>query len=303
MPGSPDLWPDGLIHPILSTTKTRTWRTSSESPNEQNWPKREHREIRSQIAAPAGYKIVSFDYASIQARNVAMESKDHTLVKSFWDRYDIHGDWANRIASICPSWVPGGRRMFKEDKDLFKKYRNIAKNGLVFPSFFGAYPKKIATVCKIPVEAAESLHDDFWTMFPEIKNWHEEIQVSYRENGYVTGLSGFRRRAPISSNEMINAPIQADEAIIVLTAMATLSELGNEALQPNMEIHDDLTFIWRDRDIDENAEKVIDVMLDVPFDWAHNVPIGVEMSVGQNWSDGKAVGEYYSDQWKGMLRP
>lgn len=303
--GAPTLFPDGKLHPIISTTSTRTWRTSSEDPNSQNFPKRTHKEVRSQVVAPEGWKIVSFDYGSIQARNVAMESKDETLVRSFWDRYDIHGDWMRRIAKKCPYWLKEGSLAFVEkDKDLFQHYRYRAKNQMVFPSFFGAQPKKVSSGLGIDLEFAEELHEEFWDMFPDVKTWHVRLKKQYQEHGYVAGCSGFRRRAPLPPNQMINAPIQADEAIIVLDAMIRLSEMEDPRYQPIMEIHDDLTFLWRDEEIEENAEVVVATMLKVPFKWAQIVPIVVEMSVGQDWASTKGIenGEFSSDTWKGRVK-
>jgi uracil-DNA glycosylase family 4 len=307
MPGSPHLYPDGMVHPIISTTTTRTWRTSSEDPNIQNFPKRQTKEVRSQIAAKPGYKVVSFDYGQIQARNVGMESLDAALLKAFWEDYDIHADWTWRIIDKYPEWVPGGRRALKEDKDLFKAKRGDTKNQMVFPSFFGARAKKIASELGIPLDIAEECLDEFWEMFPDIKGWHERIEKFYWKHGYVTGCTGFRRRAPISPNELINAPIQADEAAIVLDAMIRLSKIDHDLLQASMEIHDDLTFIWEEKRIDELAEIVVREMLACPFEWANVVPIVVEMSVGQNWAD-KATdglangGVFRSDKWTGAIR-
>lgn len=297
------VFPDGLLHPIISTIKTRTWRTSSEDPNSQNFPKRENREIRRQIRHPdATMRVVSFDYAGIQARNIAMESLDKKLIDSFWNRYDIHGDWLERIVKIAPEMIKEGAKTLAADKELFKKYRHKAKNGFVFPSFFGAQPPKISAALGISEHKSADLQDELWHMFPEVKVWQKGVVEGYNKHGYVTGLSGFRRHAPVSITELINAPIQADEAIIVLTAMAELCEMGEPRLHPNMEIHDDLTFIWPKGEVERNAETVIDTMLNTPYDWAHVVPIGVEMSVGPDWDAMEAVGEYFSDQWSGRLK-
>jgi DNA polymerase I-like protein with 3'-5' exonuclease and polymerase domains len=66
-----------------------------------------------------------------------------------------------------------------------------------------------------------------------------------------------------------------------------------------MEIHDDLTFVWPKTKLDEYAEYVIGAMLNCSLDWAHKVPIVVEMSVGQTWDKMEATGEYDSDRWNG----
>lgn len=301
MPGSPIIYPDGLMHPVIAVTKTRTWRTSADSPNMQNWPKREHKEIRKQLEPGPGFKVVSFDYAGIQARNIAMESKDKTLVNSYWDGYDIHQDWLDKLVQLYPKWVEGGPAALK-DKELNNKLRNRAKNQFVFPSFFGAGPVSIAAALKVPEEVTRAMHEEFWERFSGIKKWHKRIEKGYYANGYVAGLSGFRRRAPIKYNERINSPIQSDEAAIVCDAMSRLSELGEPQYQATLEIHDDLTFIWPAKKVDEYAEVVIGMMLETPFAWAKTVPLGIEMLVGDNWAEQTEVGKFFSNTWKGTLK-
>lgn len=299
--GSPDLFEDGLIHPIISTEKVETSRTSSEAPNSQNFPMRENKEVRSQIAHPdKNIKVVSFDYAGIQARNVAMESLDKGLIKSYWERYDIHSDWRDRIVKAWPQWG-GGAEVFKADKDLAKHYRYRAKNQFVFPSFFGAQAKKLSAGLEIPEDVTKELREEFFTMFPDIHAWHEDLAKQLKTQGYVNSLAGYRRRAPCSSNEMINAPIQADEAAIVLNAMERISLLGWE-FQPSMEIHDDLTFFWRKDEIKQKSEIVVKEMVSVPFKWAQVVPIQVEMLVGDDWASKKEIGAYSSDDWDGTIK-
>ena len=291
---------DGLFHPIFGTCTTRTWRTSSEDPNIQNWPKRENRIVRSVVQAPPGYKIVAFDYAGIQARNVAMESRDKNLVKYFRDRYDIHSDWMERIIKHYPKWVKGGVKKLK-DPELKKRYRHLSKNKLVFPLFFGSGHTSVASDLKIPLEISRDLSDEFWDEFKGIRAWQDHTRDMYRRKGYVTGLSGFRRRAPVEASEVINTPIQSDESIIVCDAIFRLVMLGDRRFWPNLEVHDDLTFIWQEEEIEKNAETVISVMLDTSFDWAKIVPLGVEMSIGDDWAELKDVGEYYSDEWNGKI--
>lgn len=304
---SPLIFDDGLLHPVTQTTTTRTWRTSSDGPNYQNWNKRdpERREVREQVEPGKRngklYVVVSFDYAGIQARNVAMESKDPGLVEAFRTRYDIHSDWTEQMARINPSWFVEGVKELAKDKKLFKAYRNRIKNEFVFPSFFGAKGTTVAHYMGVDDDVGVKLQKMFWGRFGGVFDWHESLFHNYRKHGYVAGLSGFRRRAPISPNELINTPIQGDEAVIVCDAMARLCELRQPALQPNMEIHDDLTFIWPEDKVDEYARMVLDIMLNCPFEWAQIVPLGVEFSVGPNWFNQKPVGEYFTDTWKGEL--
>lgn len=289
---SENFYSDGMIHPVLSTTTTRSWRSSSEGPNIQNFPKRDEssKEVREQIKHP-NMVVVSFDYASIQARNVAQESLDKTLIDHFWHDYDVHSDWLERIRKRYPKWVSPAQL---KDKNTFKKYRHLSKNKFVFPTFFGAQSYTTSTGLGIPENIAEDLRHEFFDEFPGIKKWHDRLSVMYLELGYVTALSGFRRHAPISGNVLINSPIQSDEAIIVLDAMARLSEMEDSRYQAMFEVHDDISFLWPKNEIDKRAEVVIDAMVNTPFDWAHVVPIEVEMAVGVDWLHMEETGKFKS---------
>jgi DNA polymerase I-like protein with 3'-5' exonuclease and polymerase domains/uracil-DNA glycosylase len=291
--GSP-LLVDGCIHPIISATKVKTWRTSSEDPNIQNWPKRSERaEIRKTVKRE-GFKVVSFDFAGIQARNVAMESRDKKLTDSFITGYDIHAEWSEWLAKEHPPWAPKG---MGSDKNVFKGVRAGVKNQFVFPTFFGAAPTGISKNLQnsgtmiMPVKVVEKAQEKFFSDFPGIKKWHERLKAFYEKNGYVTGLSGHRRYAPVSYNEVINTPIQADESLIVMSAMNALSELDHEKYQASMMIHDDLTFIWPKSQVEKRAEIVIREMTRVRFDWI-NTPLEIEMLVGDSWGDQKEVGKF-----------
>lgn len=300
--GSEWIYPDGMLHPQIKMMATDTGRTSSGDPNIQNFPSRENKEIRTQIRVVPGEIIIAADYAQIQARNVAMESLDKALVQAFWNRYDIHADWVHRITKRYPKWIEGGPKAL-EDATVFKKYRNRAKNQMVFPSFFGAQARKISTELGIPENLGKDLHEEFWDMFPDIKGWHERIIKSYYRTGYVTGCSGYRRRAPIDPNQLINAPIQADEAIIVCDAWSRLSELDYKSYQAMLMVHDDLSWRIPYKRLDRFLEEVIPVMVNVPFEWAKVVPIGIEVAYGEDWFNMKPIGEYFSDQFEpGMIK-
>lgn len=294
------IWPDGMLHPQLHLTRVRTWRTSSSEPNSQNFPNHNEFKIVRRMAQRAGFKCVSFDYGQIQGRNVAMESLDANLIKHYWDRHDTHADWCRNISEMHPRWIAEGIKALEEPK-VFKKYRQEAKNKFVFPSFFGATGRSVAGYLGIPEECGVELSRMFWAEFPDIRIWQDKTRDAYHENGYVTGLSGFQRHAPVAWTEIINSPIQALETLIVCDAGIRLSRMGDERLIPNMEIHDDLTFWWEPQHIEELAPVVIDHMLNVPFEWAHVVPIAVEMSVGDNWMEKEKFGEYFSDTWEGKL--
>lgn len=295
------VFPDGMMHPIISTTRVITWRSSSDSPNIQNWSKHDERkEVRSQVKhADRNMKIVSFDYAGIQARNVAMESKDKKLVEVYWNNYDIHTDWRERILRHHPKWIS---KSDLKDKDRLKHYRHIAKNKFVFATFFGAQAYNLSQGLEIPQNVCQGIREEFFDEFPDIEKWHKELDVFYHKHGYITGLSGFRRRAPVSATERINTPIQGDESIIVLDALNRLSEMEDSRYQPMLEVHDDLSFCWPKNEIEKRAEVVVKTMLECPFEWTRIVPIEVEMSVGDDWASTNEVAKFANNSWDGSIK-
>jgi DNA polymerase-1 len=300
------VYPDGLIHTNFNTFFAETGRLSSDDPNLQNFPKRdaETKEVRRSLAAGPGQLDLTFDYGQIQARAIAMLSLDKVFIKALWERWDVHGDWAKRLAYEYPSRI-GGKK-FLTDKKVMKDFRTDIKNQWTFPLFFGATARSVSGYLQIPQDIIEEQIEEFWKMFPEAKNWQDNLIRFYQKNGYVECMTGRRRRGPLTTNQLINAPVQGTAAEIVLDAMSRLSEMGDPEVQPEINIHDDFTFLRVPVErVDAIAEKVIDAMLRVPFKWAHIVPITVEMSMGKNWCDleelkddaGKTVSVYSSDDW------
>lgn len=288
------IWPDGLLHPILNTMRVVTSRTSSDSPNIQNFPKRGPSKIvRKQVKPGPEEVVVAIDYAGIQARNVAMESNDTKLVKAFWNHYDIHGDFTERLIRIYPDFIEEGAKEAARNKDLFKAYRNRVKNEFVFPSFFGATAKSVAGYLAIPERVGEKLQEQFWGDFKDVPAWHKRVRKHYDKHGWIMGLSGFRHPAPIAWTELINYPIQADEAAIVCEAQGQLSKKGDDLLQANLMVHDDLTFILPKKKVDEYISLILEEMLRINFDWV-NVPLEAEVSIGPDWYDLKEIGKYES---------
>lgn len=308
------IYPDGKIHTNFNTYYAETGRLSSDDPNLQNFPKRdaETKEVRKSVVAWVGSNakqkkrkvILSFDYGQIEARVIAMFTKDKVFCKALWEKFDVHQEWAERLAYAYPSRV-GGKALIK-DKKVMKDFRTDVKNQWTFPLFFGARDQSVSNFLKIPVDIISEQVDEFWKMFPESRAWQKSLIKFYNEYGYVETLTGRRRHGPLSVNKIYNSPVQGTAAEIVLDAMCRLSETGDPELQPEINIHDDLTFVGVDIDrVDVVAEQVIDHMLKVPFKFI-NVPIAVEMSVGPNWCDmeeikddsGKTLSVYFSNEWE-----
>jgi DNA polymerase-1 len=291
-----DIFPDLLSHPNINLTFTTTSRSSYRNPNWQNFPKKKNKNLtRPALIAPPGHSFVAIDYGQIQARIIAMYSRDPTFVKSLWERLDVHQDWAEKIVRRYPMAVNNDF-----SKDAMSKFRDKVKNKWVFPSFFGAGKKSVAGYMNIPINVAEDVFDEFWREFSGVKKWQKNLQKTYKKNGYVEMLTGRRRHGPLAWQDMINHPVQGLEAEIVFDAYNRLSEKSQAEDKPWMSpvllVHDDLSFYIPDDIIEDALEEIITEMLTFKFPWI-NVPVSLEVSVGKNWYETKEVGKFFSDKW------
>lgn len=297
---------DDRIHTLYKLMLAVSGRLASEDPNMQNFPKRKYLEVRGAIIPDGRY--LACDYGQLEARIIGMATEDQNLVKYLWTKYDIHGFWADRIMAEYPrilDWLVSTFEINGDDPKVVRKtLRQEAKNKWVFPQFFGSHFKSCARDLHIPESVAEDLSKEFWDEFRGVKKWQDKLLKRYEKTLYVETLTGRRRRGAMTSNEIINHPIQGTGADIVLDAMNRLSEMAdiNEdpELQPNLNIHDDLTF-----DL-ENVHAKIDLiareMCRHTFDFI-NVPLIVEASIGDNWNGLEPFGEYYSNDLFNIRNP
>lgn len=291
------LHPDGCIHPVFNSVFASSGRLSCESPNIQNLPKRkeEGKKVRKHFVAPPGQVFFSVDYGQIEHRVAAMLSQDATTVRALWEGFDVHGDWAQRLAHAYPSRVGGSR--FINDKIVMKEFRGDVKNQWTFPLIFGATLRKVASVLRIPEDVLRPLMEEFWEEFAGLKDWQENTLKSYWKNGYVETALGWRRRAPLSPNQIYNSPIQGTACELIMDRMAALGELEVWDLQPNIQIHDDLTFLVPANKASDLIEEVVSCMLKLDFDFI-NVPITVEVSMGKTLYSMEEVLKASSDTWR-----
>lgn len=304
LPGGKQVHEDGLIHTNFNHLLTVTGRLSSDEPNLQNFPNRKGRHIREVIAVPSDdIWLVSIDFGQIEARIIGMASNDSYLMTALWEDYDIHMVWTEKLAYAYPSKV-GGKKFLK-DKERLKKFRKDVKNQWTFPLFYGSMMSSVSRGLDIPTSIIEPLYDEFWSTFADVYAWQQSLLKRYKQLGYVETLTGRRRHAPLSPNEIINTPIQGTASDIVVDASVRLAKIAYEQSKPQFQyrlnVHDDLTFYFPDRSLEEDIEFAAKhmVMSPLPFITA---PLTVEVSIGRNWYEQEEIAVFKSTQF-GFKRP
>ena len=137
---------DGYLHPSFNLASggqqddekggTRSYRSSSSSPNFQNFPVRDPEMgelVRKCFIPRKGRRIVEVDFSGIEVKGAGCYTRDPNLVKyiedmgkSGADKTDMHRDTATQVFLCKPGEV---------SKDM----RGTSKNKFVFPQFYGSY--------------------------------------------------------------------------------------------------------------------------------------------------------------------
>lgn len=292
--GNHVVWPDGMLHPLLNTVRARTMRLTSSEPNEQNLPKheKEAKHIRRQIEAFVNWLLISFDYGQIEFRVFAMASKDKVCIKILWEGYDVHMEWAERIAHAYPSCIGG--KQYLTDKAKMAELRQLVKSSWVFALFFNATLETCSHYLKIDTMYLRPLEREFWKTFAGLKDWQNRTLTFYDENGYVEDLFGRRRYGPLGINQRVNTPIQMGAASLILDGMNRISEMDIWEAQPIAQVHDDLIWHVPAEMAEDTARAMAYELTRVDLHPFINVPLIVEGTFGQNWCDMEKLGDFSS---------
>lgn len=269
--------PDGRIHTTYNPYETTTGRLSSDSPNLQNWPSKTGKEPRRMLVAPKGMLFVCCDYGQIEARLIGAASQDKNFCKALWENYDVHMEWAKKIANEYPR-VVGGKSQLEDPKAL-KTFRSKVKNLWVFPAFYGASYKSISAGIGVPEDVTFELFGDFWEQFEGVRKWQRWLLQRYNQCGYVESLFGRRRHAPLTANAVYNSAIQSSASDICVLSMVELNKLGLEVV---LNVHDEIGFYVPENELEDQVEQIVKVMTKPRLSWL-NIPISVEVKVGENW--------------------
>lgn len=279
--------PTGRVHASFNQTVAATGRLSSSDPNLQNIPIRSEQggQIRQAFVADPGWKLLSADYSQIELRLLAHFSADASLKQAFVDDRDIHTSVAAQVFGVPETAVT-------------KEMRGRAKS-VNFGILYGMSAFGLAQRLEISKEEASDFIDNYFARYPKVLAYQDRLLADCRKSGYVETILG-RRRAingirPRSTykgrnqpeREAINMQIQGSAADLIKVAMVSLHRrLAHSTLQARMllQIHDELVFECPANQTDELAALVRREMNSALGDRI-DVPLGVDVGVGDNWLD------------------
>lgn len=276
---------DGRIHTHYNQTVAATGRLSSTDPNLQNIPIRteDGKKIREAFLAPEGHVILAADYSQIELRLLAAFTKDPVLMEAFQKDEDVHRMTAIKVFGLKP-------------EDVTSQHRSMAKT-VNFGVIYGQSAFGLAQLLGIPAGEAKKYIEEFFAQFPNVAAFKERTLAEARRTGEVRTWSGRRRlvRDITSGNVNVrgnaeraafNTIFQGSAADLIKAAMIKIDHLlldrGDLKTKMIMQVHDELVFEVPE---DKVAEVTVLVKHEMQTAMACEVPLKVDVGVGNNWAE------------------
>ena len=272
----------GRIHGSFHQAVTSTGRLSSSNPNLQNIPIRteEGKKVREAFRAPPDKVLIAADYSQIELRIMAHISKDETLINAFKEEQDIHAATAAEVFETGLSNVSFDQRR--------------AAKAINFGLIYGMSSFGLAKQLDITRNEAQDYIDIYFSRYPKIKQYMENIRKKAAKNGYVETIFGRRlyinninsnqaRLRQYAERTAINAPMQGSAADLIKLAMIEADNLINQFnfdASLILQVHDELVFEVNKSCCDNFSLHLKKCMEDIAI---LLVPLKVSMGIGDNW--------------------
>ena len=258
-------------------------------------PRETKNNIRSIFVAPPGFKFITVDYASMELRVLAHIAKEYKMQKAFKEGVDLHR-------------YTGSLLFNKSQDEVTIQERQVAKT-TSFLIVYGGSKFQLSDIMRISLRKADKVIEAYKEVYPGIFQYMEFIEKFIRKNKYAYSIFGRRRNLPdIESKNYavaakavrqgINFTIQSTASdILVCSLIGINNRLEEEGLRTRIvsTVHDSLEVISPEDELDRVCSIIHDEMVNYPYIKKHfglsfDVPLGIEILVGDSFGDGK---EYF----------
>lgn len=327
---------DGRLHPSFKLHGTVTGRLSCVHPNLQQVP-RDPR-IRTLVSAQPGYVLIEMDLSQIELRIAAELSGEANMLQAFFDEIDVHwltaireiergGGYAEEVVDTVymasqqkMTYTEAIEELLKMGPDLatelwkgWKELRKKAK-AINFGYLYGMWWRKFKLYARdnygvdVTDKQAKASRVAFFDLYPGFPQWHDRQRRFANVNGYVSSLSGRKRRLPAAQSHVdspkrreaerqaINSPVQSfANELNLMAALEMADKFDPELCSLVGTVHDAVLMEVREDYVEHVYNTGLAIMasprlLDT-FEIELEVPILAEAAIGP-WSAGVKL-----DKW------
>lgn len=272
--------------------------------NLQNIPSKEKR-IRKIFKARDGYKLVGGDFSQIEPRVLAFLSGDESMINAYKDGKDLYAIMGSQVYQLpyedCREFYPDGT------VNAEGKHRRTTMKSVLLGIMYERGATAIGEQFNKSAEWAQQLIDNFYKSFPKINQYRLKIENMAETYGYVTTITGRKRRLPDmqledkddyryqeAHRQSLNSVIQGSSAdIMKLSMIAIYNDPRYKALDCHMiiTVHDELIMEVPEDHIKEGAELLVGTMKRVGHSLI-DLPMSVDAEVNDYWY-GENLAEKY----------
>ena len=272
--------------------------------NLQNIPSKEKR-IRKIFKARDGYKLVGGDFSQIEPRVLAFLSGDESMINAYKEGKDLYAIMGSQVYQLpyedCREFYPDGT------VNAEGKHRRTTMKSVLLGIMYERGATAIGEQFNKSAEWAQQLIDNFYKSFPKINQYRLKIENMAETYGYVTTITGRKRRLPDmqledkddyryqeAHRQSLNSVIQGSSAdIMKLSMIAIYNDPRYKSLDCHMiiTVHDELIMEVPENHIKEGAELLVGTMKRVGHSLI-DLPMSVDAEVNDYWY-GENLAEKY----------
>ena len=275
---------NNYIHSNFNLTGTRTGRRSSSKPNLQNVESEirnretqsiysgdtthriEEYNLRQSFIAPEGWSIAAIDYKQMEMRMFGILAQEPKMLDSLRAGRDIHADVAELVWGVRD--------------EVHREWSKTVGFGLIYAMTVGALQLRL----NMTAEEAQAITKQYWSTFPRIKPWLQEIIQECKKDNHVRYWSGriWKEEVELHMFKAANAVIQGGCADLLSVASLRADALLCQHGWGHMvnEVHDEIVFQLQDKVLNE-AIPALSKIMEVPD--LLGIPFFTSAKVGKSW--------------------
>lgn len=252
--------------------------------------------LRRQVRAPAGYRLVAFDMKGFEARVIALLSGDPYMVQLFKEGRDIHAELSREW---CPNFdsdvVVNGKLLPALSKDARDAVRDQTKRTEFGCFYEGSVQELWLDIVKdypsVTLAMIAGVVRKMKQLMPRVSAWHREMENQVVKTGELRSMLGRRRCFPLHNVDPTvigNHPVQATAADIMNGNMDRLDRML-AARAPDTEIimqqHDQGVMMVPENDVGLVREIVTETCDTVVTHNGVSVRFAIDLKDGETWAE------------------
>ena len=245
------------------------------------------------------------DFSQIEPRVLAFLSGDESMINAYKEGKDLYAIMGSQVYQLpyedCREFYPDGT------VNAEGKHRRTTMKSVLLGIMYERGAIAIGEQFNKSAEWAQQLIDNFYKSFPKINQYRLKIENMAETYGYVTTITGRKRRLPDmqledkddyryqeAHRQSLNSVIQGSSAdIMKLSMIAIYNDPRYKALDCHMiiTVHDELIMEVPEDHIKEGAELLVGTMKRVGHSLI-DLPMSVDAEVNDYWY-GENLAEKY----------